>query len=668
MDIWEYKDFFDEKMTHEAPSDDEPLDYAHQFLKMVLGHLPNCSDPVVGHFEIPNRGIKYDGYFLDEDEKEFHLLSLAYFDDLDSLNEKKMQDVENDCYRGAIKFIETALSGKCNIGTENEVGEHVQELIEDLKDDYKIIWDFFSNVEYPDDFIPTTISTGMKEIDVEDYDAKHIYDVIEADETESLIIEFKRKYSEPLTAIRVSRNDDFDVYLTSIGGSLLSKVYADHKSRLMDGNVRAYLKRTQKTNKGITQSLRETPENFVAYNNGISAVAAADNSEIKPIGDDVYLINALDKMQIVNGGQTTVTIYECAKEGTNLEEVIVPVKLTVLKNQTDQAELVSNIAIYANTQTAISKSDLASNKPFYKNLEALSRKNPCYRTMTHSKEDAYYWFFERANGLYNTRKRIIWNYSKTFTRQFPEKNKFSKKALAKAVMAYAKKPDIVCMGNEKCFSEFNSIIDKNVITPDNQYYRNTISSLIFWREADKIIAKNKLPIKAAVLPYTIAYISEKTRSLIDFGIIWNNQTLPKDLKNAIDKVSRTISDYFRGSQDLHPNTLMWGRKKECWEDIKKLCCNLGDYDIPFGSQPVDFFPENPAATFIGNSKNFNDQTLWMNLLQWDTTKRLLSKTEKAKVEGFIASIELSGKVLLSKDQNAGKAIFLKCVQNGFIYR
>lgn len=153
-----------------------------------------------------------------------------------------MQDVENDCYRGAIKFIETALSGKCNIGTENEVGEHVQELIEDLKDDYKIIWDFFSNVEYPDDFIPTTISTGMKEIDVEDYDAKHIYDVIEADETESLIIEFKRKYSEPLTAIRVSRNDDFDVYLTSIGGSLLSKVYADHKSRLMDGNVRAYLK------------------------------------------------------------------------------------------------------------------------------------------------------------------------------------------------------------------------------------------------------------------------------------------------------------------------------------------------------------------------------------------------------------------------------------------
>ena len=58
----------------------------------------------------------------------------------------------------------------------------------------------------------------------------------------------------------------------------------------------------------------------------------------------------------------------------------------------------------------------------------------------------------------------------------------------------------------------------------------------------------------------------------------------------------------------------------------------------------------------------------MNLLQWDTTKKLLSKTEKARVEGLIASIQLSGKVLLLKDQNVGKSIFLKCVQNGFIYR
>jgi len=669
MNIWELKTFFDDKIAHMPPFEGmESLDSAHIFLKLALSYVPECSDPVIGHFEMENRGIKYDGYFLDEDEKEFHLLSLIYFDDLDNLTEAKTKEVYEKASAGACNFVRAGLKGKSNISTENDIGEHVQEMIDDIADGYSVVFDYFSNINLPVDVLTTSIDFGNGPCHIEYHDGDQIVETINADDTKNLVIEFQKKYGQPLLAIKVARNDDFDVFLTSITGEMLSNIYKDHKSRLMDGNVRAYLKRTQKTNRGISLTLKDSPQDFVAYNNGISAVAAADGSEISPMGDNVFLVKALDKMQIVNGGQTTVTIYESSRDPINLSEVVVPLKLTVLKRQSDEAELVSNIAVFANTQTAISKSDLASNKPFYKSLEALSRTIPCYRTLEHSENDAFYWFFERANGLYSTRRRIIWNYSKSFDRQFPEKYKFSKKLLAKAVISYSALPNIVCLGNEKCFQEFNSRIDQNVVMPDTQYYKDVVATLILWQSADKIIKKNKLPIKAAVLPYTISYLAEKTRSLIDLTKIWNDQTIDNGIKNAIEAISVMISQYFVAGQSEHPNTLMWGRKKECWEEIKNLLVCGPVRSISLGRREIYFFPENPAASFIDNEKNFNNTDTWVNLISWNDKTHVFNTRDIENMNDIIFSIKLSMQVLNPAAKTSGKKIFLKAVQNGYRYR
>ena len=144
MNIWQLKEFFDEKMAHMPPSDDiEELDAPHVFLKFALTSDPDCSDPVIGHFEMANRGIKYDGYYLNEDEKEFHVLSLIYIDDLDSLTEAGLRESFNQADAGAIRFAETAIKGRSNITTDSEVGEHVQELIDCLQQGYTIVFDFY---------------------------------------------------------------------------------------------------------------------------------------------------------------------------------------------------------------------------------------------------------------------------------------------------------------------------------------------------------------------------------------------------------------------------------------------------------------------------------------------------------------------------------------------
>lgn len=669
MNLFELKNYFDSKISS-MPLDDEydiTLDSGHIFLKMALRYATQCSEPVIGEYRLENRGIKYDGYYVDEDEKEFHLLSLVYFENLDNINEYIVNNSVEKALESAKNFVKSAYMQKSSVSAESEIGEHIQEMIEDVNSCYSICIDIFSNVNFSTANLPSTTSIGKYTCKIGYYCADQIVDSIESDETKNLLVEFKKNYGQPLQAMKIARNDDFDVYLTYISGETLSRVYDDHKSRLMDGNVRAYLKRTQKTNKGISETIRLCPMDFVAYNNGISAVAAADNSDIRPLGENVFLIYSLDRFQIVNGGQTTVTLYLCSKDGRDLSDVVVPIKLTVLKKQDLNADIVSNIAVYANTQTAISKSDLASNKPFYKSLEALARQTPCYRTSQHSIEDAYYWFFERANGLYNTRRRIIWNGSNTFNRQFPEKNKFSKKLLAKAINAISQLPYVVCEGNEKSFQKFDNAIELNYVMPNAKYYKNAIATLIIWREADKIIGKKKLPIKAAVLPYTIALISYKFDQRIDLDTIWKNQTLDRGFKSLIDSVSDTISNYFKSIIEEQPNTLMWGRKKECWEAVKQLKYGGVFEEISRTSERIDFFPQNPASVFINNTGNFNSIALWQNLKTWSEGKPFMTQSDMKIIDNIINTITLSRFVTLPVVKKQGSAIFSKAVQNGFLY-
>ena len=83
--------------------------------------------------------------------------------------------------------------------------------------------------------------------------------------------------------------------------------YANHYSGALDGiydrNVRKWLgKRTNSVNGGISTTLRNNPDRFVAYNNGISIVCR--NFQISDQGLQI------DSPQIVNGCQTTRTLYD----------------------------------------------------------------------------------------------------------------------------------------------------------------------------------------------------------------------------------------------------------------------------------------------------------------------------------------------------------------------
>lgn len=669
MKNYEINQIFQNKIqTCEFDDEENPLSQDHKFLKMAIIETCGISECEVGNFEIPARKIKIDGYYDDEDEKVFHIIGLIFFPKFEASTyefEEAFHEIENKIYNFVFLCLQKDIS---SLITTSTLFEAVMSFKDAIDSGYSFEIDYYSNIDFPEEMgEQKPITLNKVELKKVLYGASEIYESITSNESSNLIIDLRKEFGASLFGIKISSTKDFDIYLTSIPGRLLARIYDSHKSRLLEGNVRSYLKRTQKTNSGIVKTLQNVPSEFVAYNNGLSTVASSSGSEIKPIKGNFVEINVLNQLQIVNGGQTTVTIYECSKDPLDLSEVIVPMKLTILKRRENEAEMVSNISRYANTQTAIAKSDLSSNEPFYKEMEKLSRNTPCYKDNIVASNTEYYWFFERSNGQYNTEKRVIYNYSKSFARRYPEKLKFSKKILAKAIMAFQKHPDVVCLGNEKNFVTFNEYIIENCIIPNEKYYKRFIGALILWRSVDKIILKEKLPIKAAVLPYTIAKLAYLYSSKIDLDKIWENQKIDKSLEFVALEVAKQISNRFQNDIVRHPNTLMWGRKPECWEEIKKIPFNVSLIDLC--DEAIDFMPQNPANRFIDIRNNLINPSLWSRMLIWNSTAKVLSPQQEKTIKEFMNSVRLSmGTGILPYLIKKMKDLFMKAVRNGFPYK
>ena len=115
-------------------------------------------------------------------------------------------------------------------------------------------------------------------------------------------------------------------YIAIIPGNCVSKLYERYGARLLEQNVRSFLQFTGKINKGIRDTIRNESEMFLAFNNGIAATA--DHIELDETN---HFITKVSNLQIVNGGQTTASIYNSAKKDrADISGIYVPVKLFYL--------------------------------------------------------------------------------------------------------------------------------------------------------------------------------------------------------------------------------------------------------------------------------------------------------------------------------------------------
>src|SRR5699024_8655714 len=102
--------------------------------------------------------------------------------------------------------------------------------------------------------------------------------------------------------------------------------------------------------RSIKASLASEPQMFMAYNNGISTVADGIDIDESNSSGDVVTITEITGWQIVNGGQTTASIYNAYKSKLPLDQVNVQIKLSVIKKKDQAEDIIHNISKYANSQ------------------------------------------------------------------------------------------------------------------------------------------------------------------------------------------------------------------------------------------------------------------------------------------------------------------------------
>lgn len=419
-----------------------------------------------------------------------------------------------------------------------------------------------------------------KAVQLEVMDIERLYNHLQEHRPrDEILVDFEEISGTALPCVWVpGESGEYDYALTAIPGEALRVVYDKFGARVLEANVRSFLSATGKINKGIRESLRHEPERFMAYNNGI--VLVADDIGISRTADGSPGIHWLMGMQIVNGGQTTASLYFTKRRypETDLGKVRIPAKVVVLRSRGNEEELVSNISRYANSQNAVKASDLSANHPFHTALESLAARTFC-------PDGIGRWYYERSAGSY---KVMLEREGKTpagikrLQTTIPASRKITKTDLAKFLNAWGQKPHLASLGGQKNFDAFMADVgdrEQNQLPrmPDSDEYKQMIAQTILFKAAQKLIRPLFPAYQGNVTIYTLSLLAYRTQGKLDLDMIWQRQSISAELARQISILSKQVNDALhRGASGRMISE--WAKKTECWwfvRDYKYLPLKSG---------------------------------------------------------------------------------------------
>ncbi len=367
----------------------------------------------------------------------------------------------------------------------------------------------------------------------------------------------------------------FPAYLAVVSGDILATLYREYDQKLLEQNVRCFLQARGIVNKGIRRTILENGQHFFAYNNGITATAKKVITESSSFGTQITRIT---DFQIVNGGQTTVSLYQASIQNNNpdLSQVFVQMKLTVIGD--DDEEISAKISQYANTQNKVNAADLQSNHPFHQHMEKLSRIvwAPAAGGSPHKTK----WYYERLRGQYQSdlMKATAAKTSAEFRAQYPRAQKFTKTDLGRVENMWDAEPKWVNLGAQKNFVQFIDRVDKEWKHDDKSfdaaYYKRAIARLLVFKATEKLVSAQEWyegGYRANVVAYTIALASHlaKNRSMaLRYGQVWDCQAVSESLLDGLAELARHAFNALHSDDRAVQNVSEWAKRAALWERLK----------------------------------------------------------------------------------------------------
>lgn len=454
---------------------------------------------------------------------------------------------------------------------------------------------------------------------------------------EKVEIDFPTTYNTELQCLKMSEQNLFvDAYLAIIPGITLAKIYKQYQQVLLEKNVRTFLQFKGKVNKQIRKTLREQPDMFFSFNNGISTTAT--EIETKEIDGMLYITRLYD-WQIVNGGQTTASIAaSLTDKEVDLSKVFVPMKISVIRDAEHDDELIKQISVSANSQTAIKNSDFSANDPYLVDLERFSRNEwvPNGNNKPYCK-----WYFERTRGQYLDQLAQLTGFNeKSFKIEYPKKQKVTKTDIAKYEAVWKQRPYDVCRGAEKNYQLFVADIKREKPTISAVYFKNVIAKGILFNTIDGIVkSKNLGGYKANMNAYLMASISFLSGGNLDLTYIWENQSVQKEVKEKVEQLIPIVWDHLTGGAsggNQSSNVGEWSKKPDCWNKLKLKLGEIDKFDDDL-MQP----DTNDDGSYLNETQQSRIQeaeaiepNYWFGLANWAKSRNLLTPIERKAAFNF----------------------------------
>ena len=583
---------FQEEINSILISEEEGTNPEQIFTELALSYLSEAGETenyrVCFDEKISKRGIehKINGYSLYENYETLDLFVTIYNGDT-SIQSVTKSDADKMVER-AIKFFRNSIYKDYvnEIEESSEIFDLAQTLanVPEVKEYLTRVNVFLiTNGEIKTDLRTSDTVAGYT-VFYRSIDINYLYNLSKKSRVPIEINFEQLGYKVPCIANEME-NSDYQSWLAIIPGPALADIYEQYGARLLEQNVRSFLQFTGKINKGIRNTILKEQHMFMAFNNGIAATAEKVIITDLP-NNQGKAISQVNDFQIVNGGQTTASIYHTwKKDKVDISKVYVPVKLTIVKDRENFSEIVGRIAEYANTQNKVSASDLSSNRENHILLEKLSRT--IWASPISGETIQTRWFFERSRGQYkNERIRfsITPSKRKQFDKQNPRSQMFTKETLAKYINSYdevynGKKlvigPHIVVRGSQKNYAQF---LNYNFsYKPDNIWFEDAIAKAILFSTAEKVygIKPNAIgDMRYITVPYSLSWLVIKLDFKLDLYKIWKQQSLSDTLKSKLYEIMSKVENYIKSKA---PGSLYgeWAKKEECWNAVKNEDFNIG---------------------------------------------------------------------------------------------
>lgn len=604
MTIEEFRNQFIDNLRFDA--EHEGTDAESQFINKaleILEDMGELNDPMPMSIEIKgrrNRLMSFDAYAYDEADGALCLITSDFSNkktDSETLTNSRINEIVNHMEN----FVDECINGKMSDYCDDSdpalilAREFRKRIGKSMLESEIIRFKFFI---VSDKVLSKQVKNVSKEdflerpVELNVWTLERFFQSYETNTSEIIDFDTADFGCDGIQYLKANLGEDinYDAYMGIVPGKFLADIYLKYGSKLLQGNVRAFLSVRGKVNKGIRNTIINNPKDFFTYNNGIALVARS----VSFSPDHTKIVHFRDP-QIINGGQTTASLANAIikKEDKNgMDNLYVPMKLTVLNIDDEMSEeqideynaITRKISECANSQNAVSAADFFSNHPFHVIMEKLSRKvmappvngNP-YQTI---------WFYERSRGKWEQEQmKLTAAQRKSFCEKFPKRQVVKKEKLAKCLNTIYKHPNQVCQSSAINFSHFADVIDKMYEERrdeiNEEFFKKCIDSVIIFDTLDSMIGKAswypKGGNKAQITPYTISKLMTlipKDKD-IDWKTIWQKQTLYPELADELMRLA-FVTHKFLMDEANGGLVRTISRTQKVWDDFQKFKYELSD--------------------------------------------------------------------------------------------